>query len=206
MDFLSPAGRSRRMSLIRKANTKPELIVRSIAHRLGFRFRLHRSDLPGSPDLVFPRLKKVIEVRGCFWHSHSCRRRKRPVSSRTDYWRPKLERNVARDRANLRLLRMAGWDVLVVWECQLRNLVSLANQVERFLRIQKPFLSGLASSHGLDQRRLRSFGEKSRGSKIEGAGKLSPFASHGDIPIKISHPSPTNHRASNSKKPSVRRK
>src|SRR6266404_3246115 len=97
-----------RMSQIRSKDTLPELIVRKIVHGLGYRFRLHRRDLPGRPDLALPRLRKIIEVRGCFWHSHSCQRHKRR-SVRTEYWRPKLARNAVRDRTNLRRLRALGW-------------------------------------------------------------------------------------------------
>src|SRR4051812_23132206 len=104
MDFLSAAERSARMSLIRKKDTKPELLVRQIVHGLGYRFRLHRSDLPGTPDIVFPRHRKVIDVRGCFWHSHACRGGKPRVASNRSYWHPKLARNSERDRQNLRRL------------------------------------------------------------------------------------------------------
>lgn len=133
MDFLTPTARSERMSLIRKTDTTPELIVRRMVHRLGFRFRLHCRDLPGTPDLVFRRAKKVIEVRGCFWHSHKCRKNKRPVASRCNYWHPKLVRNVNRDRQNLRRLRNLGWQVLVVWECETKNTAALATRIGSFL-------------------------------------------------------------------------
>lgn len=132
MDFLSPIERSRRMSLIRKKDTTPERIVRSIAHRLGYRFRLYRSDLPGTPDLVFPRLMKIIDVRGCFWHLHRCRAW-RIAASRRAYWRPKLERNRKRDARSIRQLRAAGWKVLVVWECESKNPEKLATTIRRFL-------------------------------------------------------------------------
>jgi DNA mismatch endonuclease, patch repair protein len=133
MDFLSPTERSRRMSLIRKKHTKPERIVRRIAHRLGYRFRLHRSDLPGTPDLVFPRLMKIIDVRGCFWHLHHCRTWRLPARRRA-YWAPKLERNRQRDRRSIRKLRAAGWQVLVVWECETKNAEELAMRINLFLR------------------------------------------------------------------------
>ena len=106
------------MRRITKTDTKPELAVRRAAHRLGYRFRLHRRDLPGTPDLVFPRLRKVILVHGCFWHQHvGCRLARQP-KSRLDYWLPKLERNRKRDAETQAALRKLGWDVLVVWECQ----------------------------------------------------------------------------------------
>ena len=106
------------MRRITKTDTKPEFAVRRAAHRLGYRFRLHRRDLPGTPDLVFPRLRKVILVHGCFWHQHvGCRLARQP-KSRPDYWLPKLERNWKRDAETQATLRELGWDVLVVWECQ----------------------------------------------------------------------------------------
>ena len=124
---------SRRMSRIRSKDTTPEMRVRSIVHLLGYRFRLHRRDLPGHPDLVFPRLNKVIEVRGCFWHAHSCLKGRRPAV-RTEYWHPKLARTVRRDRRNVRKLRAMGWRVLVVWDCQTADEVKLISRLTRFLR------------------------------------------------------------------------
>lgn len=121
------------MSRIRKRDTRPELVVRRLAHRLGFRFRLHCRSLPGTPDLVFPRLRKIIDVRGCFWHSHSCRADKPRVASRTAYWHPKLSRNVERDRRNSRHLRRLGWDLLIVWECETQDELSLTTRLESFL-------------------------------------------------------------------------
>lgn len=122
-----------RMSRVKKTNTKPELIVRQIAHRLGYRFRLYRKDLPGNPDLTFTRLKKVIFVHGCFWHRHDCRLGGRLPTTRPEYWTPKLERNVERDRlAEVELCRL-GWDVLVVWECETRDGVLLVDKIATFL-------------------------------------------------------------------------
>src|SRR5690349_14284392 len=99
-DKISKERRSQNMAAIRAKDMKPEMIVRSLAHRLGYRFRLHRRDLPGSPDLVFPRLKKIVFVHGCFWHQHSGCREGRLPNSRSEYWIPKLTRNVARDAEN----------------------------------------------------------------------------------------------------------
>lgn len=113
--------RSRIMRAVKSANTQPEMIVRSLVHRMGFRFRLHRKDLPGTPDLTFPRLRKVIFVHGCFWHGHNCPRGARvPVHNR-DYWIAKIARNVERDRKVRRSLRRLGWQSLVVWECKLAD-------------------------------------------------------------------------------------
>lgn len=127
-----PAQQRLRMARVRSKDTAPELTVRRLAHRLGYRFRLHDRRLPGRPDLVFPRLRKLIEVRGCFWHAHSCQRRKRRTV-RPEYWRPKLARNVARDRRNIRKLRRLGWRVLVVWECQTQDEETLSARLGEFL-------------------------------------------------------------------------
>lgn len=103
-------------------------------HRLGFRYRLHRSELPGRPDLVFPSRSCIIEVRGCFWHQHPAVRCKaRPPKSNRKYWLPKLERNVRRDVANVRKLRRLGWRVLIVWECQTSDEAPLARRIQKFL-------------------------------------------------------------------------
>jgi DNA mismatch endonuclease, patch repair protein len=130
MDTLTPAARSRVMSRIRSKDTKPELVVRCLAHRSGYRFRLHRRDLPGAPDLVFPKWRKVIFVHGCFWHMHPRCAMSRMPSSRREYWVPKLVHNRARDLKNIRRLRRAGWKVDVVWECETRQ----PGRVERKLR------------------------------------------------------------------------
>ena len=132
-DHLSPNARSAHMRRIRKTGTKPERRVRRAAHRLGHRFRLHRKDLPGTPDLVFPRLRKIVQVHGCFWHQHPGCRFARQPKSRLDYWLPKLERNRARDIKTTAALQALGWSVLVVWECQVPNDDAAA-------RILGPFL------------------------------------------------------------------
>jgi len=130
-DTLSPIERSARMALVRGKDTKPELIVRRLAHALGYRFRLHRRDLPGAPDLVFVARRKVVFVHGCFWHRHpGCGR---TPKSRLDFWLPKLTANRARDLRNQRLLRLAGWKTLVVWECQLRRPGAVERRLRRFL-------------------------------------------------------------------------
>src|SRR5437879_4844316 len=118
VDTISQKRRSENMRLIRSKDTKPEMIVRRMVHSMGFRFRLHRADLPGKPDMVLPRLKKVIEVRGCFWHQHARCIDSHIPKSRMHYWYPKLRRNVARDQKNLRKLRKAGWRILLLWECE----------------------------------------------------------------------------------------
>lgn len=123
---------SAHMRRIRKTDTKPELVVRCVVHKMGYRFRLHRRDLPGTPDLVFPRLRKIIFVNGCFWHQHDCRLGAKKPSSNQGYWLPKLIRNVERDRQALARLEVAGWDVLVIWECETRALDGLYIALARF--------------------------------------------------------------------------
>lgn len=120
------------MRAIRSKGMRPELAVRSLVHRMGYRFRLHRTDLPGKPDLVFSSRHKVIFVHGCFWHSHDCRLSHTPKSN-GDYWGPKLERNRARDVLNAESLTIAGWKSLVVWECETSDSGGLAKRVRRFL-------------------------------------------------------------------------
>ena len=140
MDVFSREERSGIMRRVRSENTKPELIVRKLAHGLGYRFRLHRKDLPGKPDLVFAGRRKIIFVHGCFWHQHSCKRGGRVPATRREYWVAKLERNVARDKAVTRRLRKLGWGVMVVWECQttLGKLDRLAGRIARFLDNKQP--------------------------------------------------------------------
>jgi len=106
------------MRRIRKTDTKPEMIVRRMLHAMGYRYRLHDKRLPGHPDIVLPRHRKVIFVHGCFWHRHDCPDGRKLPRSKPEYWGPKLERNRARDARQIAELRELGWDVLVVWECE----------------------------------------------------------------------------------------
>jgi DNA mismatch endonuclease (patch repair protein) len=133
MDTLSPANRSHIMSLVRSKDTKPEKVVRRLVSSLGFRYRLHRRDLPGTPDLVFPKLRRVIFVHGCFWHQHSCAAGDRIPKSRADFWRAKLRGNAARDGRVVGRLRRKGWGVMTVWECELTNAHKLTSRLLRFL-------------------------------------------------------------------------
>jgi DNA mismatch endonuclease (patch repair protein) len=122
------------MSRIRAKNTKPELIVRSLIHRLGFRYRLHVRSLPGCPDIVLPRWKSVVFVHGCFWHRHlGCSLAYTP-KSRTEFWVSKLEGNASRDRNSTKLLKKQGWKPLVVWECELRDADKLRRRLNRAIR------------------------------------------------------------------------
>lgn len=133
MDTVSAERRSEIMSRVRSAHTAPELAVRRLIHGLGFRFRLHRRDLPGRPDLVFPGRHKVIFVHGCFWHRHQNCALARMPKSRVEFWRSKLEGNAKRDDRNELALRRAGWGVMTIWECQTGNLARLAARIGRFL-------------------------------------------------------------------------
>ncbi|HXG19058.1 MAG TPA: very short patch repair endonuclease [Methylomirabilota bacterium] len=132
-DMFSAVQRSWIMRQVHSQHTKPELLVRSLVHRLGYRFRLYKRDLPGAPDLVFSSRAKVIFVHGCFWHGHPCRRGARMPKANADYWRQKIARNKQRDQRHRRQLRRLGWDVLVLWECQLRDQKKLAARLVRFL-------------------------------------------------------------------------
>lgn len=135
-DTLSPAARSERMGRVRGQNTGPEMLVRRLTHAMGYRYRIHRKDLPGRPDLVFPRRRKVIFVHGCFWHRHddSCCKLARLPKSRLEFWVPKLEANAARDKRNEVNLRTMGWNILIIWECEIRDHASLRSKIESFLR------------------------------------------------------------------------
>ncbi len=131
--FATPEALSAHMRCIRKTNTKPELAVRRLAHGMGYRYRLHRRDLPGTPDLVFPSRRKVIFVHGCFWHQHDCRLGQKQPSTNRDYWLPKLARNVERDAENQTRLAQLGWEALIVWECEIKNTSVLRDRIRAFL-------------------------------------------------------------------------
>ena len=120
------------MSRIGTKNTAPELVVRRLLHSLGYRYRLHRKDLPGTPDIVLPRLRKAIFVHGCFWHAHGCRIGQLP-KSRLEYWEPKLGRNKTRDAEKSEALRNAGWDVLTLWQCEIKDSTLLDERLRAFL-------------------------------------------------------------------------
>jgi DNA mismatch endonuclease (patch repair protein) len=119
-DRLSREQRSRNMAAVRNKNTAPEMVARKAAHRLGLRFRLHRTDLPGSPDIVLPKHRTVVFVHGCFWHGHGCSRSKLPRTN-VRFWTEKIERNKLRDAKAEAALRKDDWKVQTVWQCELRN-------------------------------------------------------------------------------------
>src|SRR5262249_52465589 len=132
-DMFTKAKRSAIMSRISGKDTAPELRVRRLLHALGFRFRLHRDDLPGKPDIVLPRHRKIILVHGCFWHSHpGCPRAALPTTN-VEFWQKKIGKNTARDQQVRNQLRELNWDVLVLWQCQLKDADALLAQLEAFL-------------------------------------------------------------------------
>lgn len=131
-DRLSPERRRHLMQQVKGKDTKPELIVRSLLHRLGYRFRLHRKDLPGTPDIVFPSRHLALFVHGCFWHGHGCRIGRLP-KSRLDYWQPKVEANRARDERKEAALTDAGWRVGVIWQCELADRDALTTRLRNIL-------------------------------------------------------------------------
>ncbi len=133
MDTIIPTERSALMGRIRSKDTKPEVAVRSMLHRLGYRFRLHRKDLPGRPDIVLPKHRKIILVQGCFWHGHTCRLASKPKSNEK-YWSDKIATNQARDARNADALALQGWTVLELWECEVRRLVGLEEKLRTFLQ------------------------------------------------------------------------
>ena len=148
MDIMTPAERSKRMSLIRSSDTKPELRVRRILHSLSYRYLLHRRDLPGVPDLVFPSRKKVIFVHGCFWHAHQhCIVANRPKTRRS-FWDAKFKHNKERDKANRTLLKKMGWKVCTIWECETKNDDYLVSRLSHFLGPIKSKISKVGGYRG----------------------------------------------------------
>lgn len=133
MDRLSVERRSALMTRVRGKDTTPERLVRSALHRMGYRFRLHRKDLPGTPDLVLPGRKLAIFVHGCFWHGHPRCNKGRPPKSKLEYWGPKLKRNSKRDRKNLSSLRGLGWKVGIIWQCETRDTERMEERLRDIL-------------------------------------------------------------------------
>jgi DNA mismatch endonuclease (patch repair protein) len=133
MDRLSPERRSDNMRRIQSTDTSPEMIVRRLVHCMGYRYRLHVAKFPGKPDMVLHRLKRIIEVRGCFWHQHPGCIDSHIPKTRLEYWGPKLECNQRRDAENLQKLKTLGWKILIIWECQLADQPRLQKRLQRFL-------------------------------------------------------------------------
>ena len=133
VDVHTKEQRSFNMSQIRDKNTKPEIIIRSIVHRMGFRFRLHDKNLPGKPDIVLPRHKKIIFVHGCFWHLHNCRYGRVKPATNANFWQTKRLSNKTRDKKNITQLKKLGWQVLIIWECWLKDPAKLQKHLLSFL-------------------------------------------------------------------------
>jgi DNA mismatch endonuclease, patch repair protein len=136
VDNLTAEQRKKTMTRVKSKDTKPEMTIRRLVHAMGYRFRLHRSDLPGKPDLTFPKFRKVIFVHGCFWHGHSCKAGKNRPASNKSYWIPKLERNMQRDIENRKKLKELGWQSLVIWECQIKDIDKMQTVVRKFLGVK----------------------------------------------------------------------
>ena len=133
-DIFAPEKRHEIMQNVKAKNTAPEIKLRSLLHKNGFRFRVNRKDLPGKPDIVLPKYRAVIFVHGCFWHGHDCPRGQRPQTN-ADFWNQKIDRNVIRDKSDVSLLESLGWRVLIVWECEIKkkNEAVLLSRVKEFL-------------------------------------------------------------------------
>ncbi|WP_298084025.1 DNA mismatch endonuclease Vsr [uncultured Akkermansia sp.] len=147
MDVFSPEKRSQVMSRIRSKDTKPEKIIRSILHKLGFRFRINRKDLPGKPDIVLPKYKTVIFVHGCFWHQHEgCRIASNPKSN-IDFWNKKFSNNIERDKKNQKALKKMGYRVFVIWECEVKFFLKNSDELRKMLLSDINYIFSLKQNH-----------------------------------------------------------
>jgi DNA mismatch endonuclease (patch repair protein) len=146
-DVLTPEQRTLNMSRIRNRDTRPEMLVRSIVHQRGYRYSLHKKNLPGKPDLVLVRHRKIIHVHGCFFHMHNCKYGRVVPATNAKFWRTKRLSNVERDRRNVKALRRDGWKVMIVWECETKKPTILTKRIERFLSPIKT-----ATSHKIPRR------------------------------------------------------
>ncbi len=157
MDTRTPEQRRRIMQAVKSRNTGPEMIVRRILHSMGYRYRLHRKDLPGKPDVALISRRKAIFVHGCFWHGHGCPKGRLP-KSRLDYWQPKLDNNRERDRRKEEQLRSLGWSVLVIWQCETADLEALTLRLQDFLGNK-----GVRSAPGVNRGSIGSHAGDERG-------------------------------------------
>lgn len=132
-DVFDKEKRSWLMKQVHSKDTNPEKLVRSLIHKMGYRFRLHRKELPGKPDIIFPSMNKIIFVNGCFWHGHKCKRGNRIPKNNLEYWSKKIKKNVIRDKLNNKKLINNGWKCLTVWECELKNIDDIARKIEEYL-------------------------------------------------------------------------
>lgn len=152
-DFVTPEIRSRMMAGIKGTNTKPELAIRSALHARGFRFRLHCRDMPGTPDIVFPKYRAVVFVHGCFWHGHNCHLFKWP-KTRSDFWYDKINSNIARDRKQVHALTQSGWRVGILWECAFKGREKLP--LEEIAERCSAWLVSDVSQSGIDSYEART--------------------------------------------------
>ena len=132
-DVLTPEQRRRNMAAIKGKNTKPEMVVRRLVHRLGYRYRLHSKNLPGKPDLFFPGRRKIIDVYGCYWHMHDCPYGRVVPKTNAEFWQTKRLSNVTRDKRNMEELAKQGWRVLILWECEVKDTTKLQERIRKFL-------------------------------------------------------------------------
>ena len=134
MDVFDKEKRSDIMAKVKGKNTKPELLVRSVLYKMGYRFRLYRKDLPGNPDITLPKFKKVIFIHGCFWHSHkNCKRSKRPTTN-YEFWNKKLNKNILRDKKVIKQLNEMGWESLIIWTCEIKDINTIKQKLDNFLK------------------------------------------------------------------------
>lgn len=153
VDVVDKATRSRMMAGIRAKNTKPEMIVRTGLHALGFRYRLHVKEIPGTPDIVLPKFRALIVVQGCYWHGHNCRFFKLPTSN-ADFWRKKISANRLRDQRNLAEQHKAGWRTLVVWECAVRTSIKKNSKID-IVGLVATWISGESDKASIDESGIR---------------------------------------------------
>lgn len=158
MDTRTQEQRRRIMQSVKSKDTGPELVVRRLLHGMGYRYRLHRKDLPGRPDIALGSRRKAIFVHGCFWHGHKCPKGRLP-KSRLDYWQPKIDKNRERDRAKEEHLKSLGWSVLTIWQCETKSLEALAIRLQDFVDSDE-----FRSTHGKDDAKVRHDDEDGRGS------------------------------------------
>ena len=157
VDVVDPETRSKMMSGIRGKNTKPEILIRRALHAGGFRFRLHRKDLPGSPDIVLPKYRAVILINGCFWHGHQCRLFKWP-KTRPEFWRNKIEGNIRRDQQKLSELKRLGWRVCLLWECEIKG--ANEERLDRVIESISKWLKGEESSLFIPDSRTQAISDQ----------------------------------------------
>ena len=133
IDPLTPEQRKKTMQHVKDKDTGPEMTIRRLVHKMGYRYGLHRKDLPGKPDMVFTSRKKIIFIHGCFWHGHNCKSGRKKPRTNENYWVSKIEKNKKRDVINRKKLKEMGWNILVIWECEINDILKIKNKIEQFL-------------------------------------------------------------------------